>query len=213
MSSTTIPTLYGLFFCFIAFMMGAVPFGFIAGRMRGIDLREKGSGNIGATNVLRVLGKGPGIAVLLLDAAKGYGPVAYSQGILHLNPWWTLAVGVSSVLGHTYSPFVRFKGGKGVATSLGVLLGLAPIIAGLSLLGFILTVAITRYVSLGSMIAASLTAILFWTLPGYPIAFKLFGLACVFFIVIRHRANIRRLLNGTENKISFSTTSSPEDKN
>lgn len=198
-----------LLLCVGAFFLGAIPFGFIAGKMRGIDLREKGSGNIGATNTLRVLGVGPGVTVLLLDAAKGYAPVALAQDVLRLGGWWTLAVGLSAVLGHTYSPYVRFKGGKGVATSLGVLIGLSPIIAGGSLLVFVVTVALTRYVSLGSILGAITSAILFLLLPGYHLASKAFGLLAAFFILIRHRSNIRRLLAGTENRLGSKSEAAP----
>lgn len=198
--NSTVPILL----CLLAFFLGSVPFGFVAGKLRGIDLREQGSKNIGATNTLRVLGKGPGIAVLLLDTFKGYLPVLIAQQA-QVNSWWIVAVGLSAILGHIYSPFVRFKGGKGVATSLGVLIGLSPIVAGLTLLAFLIPTVITRYVSLGSLCGAIAQAALFWLLPptllhGDPLPYRLFGLVIAAFVIVRHRANITRLMNGTENK-------------
>jgi glycerol-3-phosphate acyltransferase PlsY len=192
--------------CVGAFFLGAVPFGFIAGRMRGVDLREHGSKNIGATNTLRVLGPRAGVMVLLLDAAKGLLPVlvARRMGADAADPgaaaWWVVAVGMAAVLGHTYSPYVRFKGGKGVATSLGVLIALNPLVAGISFAVFFLTVWLTRYVSLGSMLGAVTQAALFWALPGQPLAYRLFATLVGVFVVVRHRANVRRLMNGTESR-------------
>jgi acyl-phosphate glycerol 3-phosphate acyltransferase len=176
-----------------AFVLGAIPFGYLAGRMRGVDLRAHGSGNIGATNVLRVLGTGPGLMVLALDVLKGWLPIAACRSLLvssggeivsSAGGWLLVGTGLAAILGHTFSPFLRFQGGKGVATSMGVLLGLSPLVAGLSCLAFVLVVALTRYVSLGSMLAAVTQATLFWLpLAGagsgnngarFPTAFGLF---------------------------------------
>ena len=188
-----------------AFFLGAIPFGFVAGKLRGIDLREEGSKNIGATNTLRVLGVVPGIIVLLLDMVKGLLPVLASRQLLHLSSWWVVGIGLLAVLGHIYSPFVRFRGGKGVATSLGVLFGLSPAIAGATVLLFALVVAVTRYVSLGSILGAVLQGILFWVMPpavtsAENLPYRLFSLIVASFVVVRHRENIKRLLKGTENR-------------
>lgn len=204
--SQTTPYLLAL----LAFLLGAIPFGFVAGKLRGVDLREHGSGNIGATNVLRVLGKGPGSLVLLLDALKGWLPVVLARG-LGLSSGWVVGIGMCAVLGHIYSPFVRFRGGKGVATSLGVLLGLSPLVAGLSLLAFAIPVALTRWVALGSIVAAVTQAVLFWLLPtpylsGDPLPYRLFGVAVALFVVARHRANIGRMLSGTESRVGAKRT-------
>lgn len=193
-----------------AFLLGAVPFGYLAGRLRGIDLRTAGSGNIGATNTLRVLGPAMGTAVLLLDVMKGLVPVLVAARLSHgsdggaANGWPVVGAGLAAVLGHTYSPFLRFRGGKGVATSLGVLIGLSPLVAGLALALFLVVVALTRYVSLGSLLAAVLQAFLFW-LPlfhGHPApwSYRLFGLLAAVFVIVRHRGNISRLLAGTESR-------------
>ena len=188
-----------------AFFLGAIPFGFVAGRLRGIDLREEGSKNIGATNTLRVLGPVAGVIVLLLDVAKGLLPVLLARQALLLPSWWVVGIGLLAVLGHIYSPFVRFRGGKGVATSLGVLFGLSPMIAGATLLLFAIVVGVTRYVSLGSILGAILQAALFWIVPpaatfAENLPYRLFSLVVALFVIVRHRENIKRLLKGTENR-------------
>lgn len=187
-------------FCVIAFFCGAIPFGFIAGKRKGIDLREHGSKNIGATNTLRVLGKKAGITVLILDAVKGLLPVLAATYLYPLSDPWRVTIGLFAVLGHIYSPFVRFKGGKGVATTLGVLIGLHPLVALLSFAVFFATTWLTRYVSLGSIIGAVTQAVLFWVLPHDGYALPLFGTLVAFFVIARHRANIGRLRAGTESK-------------
>lgn len=192
--------------CVGAFLLGAIPFGFLMGRAKGVDLREHGSGNIGATNVMRTLGRGPGALVLLLDALKGLIPVLTAVHGLKLSPGLVVAAGVAAILGHIYTPFLRFRGGKGVATSLGVLIGLSPVVAAATVLVFAVTVAATRYVSLGSLMGAVAQAVLFWTLPhhgetGFPLPYRIFSLIAAAFVVIRHRQNIQRLLSGTESKV------------
>jgi len=201
MKPETIPLLLAIG----AFFLGAIPFGFIAGKLRGVDLRKVGSGNIGATNVMRELGKGPGSIVLLLDVLKGLAPVLVARSLLLLPSWWVVGIGLCAILGHIYSPFVRFRGGKGVATSLGVLIGLSPLIAAISFTLFVLVVFFTRYVSLGSIIGAVAQAVLFWIIPPSAIPsenlpYRLFGLVAAVFVIIRHRANIQRLLRGEENR-------------
>ncbi len=187
-----------LLLCVGAFFFGAIPWGFIAGKLRGVDLRERGSGNIGATNTLRELGVAAGVTVLILDAFKGWAAVALAH-YLHASPWLIVGAGLCAVLGHIYSPFVRFNGGKGVATSLGVLLGLSPLVAGGALVVFFAVVAVTRYISLGSLIAAIAQAGLFWAFP-LPLPYRLFGALAGAFVVLRHRKNIARLRTGTESK-------------
>lgn len=195
----------------VAFLMGSIPFGFIAGKLHGKDLRKVGSGNIGATNVLRELGPVTGITVLILDILKGYLPTLYAS--LHYPPdtsgaasgtfvsggWMVVSTGLWAVLGHIYSPFVRFRGGKGVATSLGVLIALSPMVAGLTLLVFAAAYGATLYVSLGSILGAVAQAILFCILP-FSLAYRVFSVIVAAFVIFRHRGNIKRILSGTETK-------------
>ncbi len=191
-----------------AFLCGAIPFGFIAGKMRGIDLRERGSKSIGATNTMRELGVGPGIAVLLLDAAKGLLPVLAVKQHGGLGGGWAVAVGLCAVLGHIYSPFVRFRGGKGVATGLGVLLALSPTVAAGSVAVFAITVALTRWVSLGSILGAITAVLLFFLLTPGERAYQFFGIVVAGFILFRHRTNIARLRAGTEPRLGKKKTAS-----
>lgn len=187
-----------LLLCFGAFWLGAIPFGFLAGKMKGVNLKEHGSGNIGATNAIRVLGPALGVPVLLLDILKGYAPVAVAHHF-KLDPVWVVAAGLAAILGHTFSPFLGLKGGKGVATSLGVLLGLSPAIAGLSFVAFLIPFALTRWVSLGSIVGAVTQAVLFFAFNA-PLPYRLFGLLAALFVIVKHRSNIERIRNGTENR-------------
>ncbi len=213
MSSAALPFVV----CAGAFLLGAIPFGFLAGKMKGIDLRQHGSGNIGATNTLRVLGTGPGIIVLLLDVLKGYLPVLLARRLglspsPELSAWWEVGAGLLAILGHTFSPFLGFRGGKGVATSLGVLIGLSPQIAALTVVAFLLVVLVTRFVSLGSLVGAVVEAVLFFALPGYPLAYRLLGLLAAFFVILRHQENIKRLLSGTESRVGKIKKDEKKDK-
>lgn len=188
----------GLWFV-AAYLLGAIPTSYVVARVaKGIDLREVGSRNLGATNLYRSLGWRYAIPVGLFDVAKGAIPVlAFAPS----GPaWLALALGMTAVLGHVFSVFVRFRGGKGVATAAGVMLGLAPWATLVSLVTWIVTVWITGYVSLGSILAAVILPVGAYVLhPGlrpFTWAFALLGL----FIVAMHRANIGRLVAGTENR-------------
>ncbi len=183
---------------FGSYMLGAVPFGLMIARWwAGIDVREHGSGNIGATNVYRVVGKPAGVLVFALDVLKGFTPpmVAFA---LRLDPWWQVSAGFAAILGHNFSPFLGFKGGKGISTSLGVLLGVAPLV-GLTAFGFwAVVLLLSGYVSLGSIIAAALLAPLSWLYYRGDSARLVFCLVAGLFAIVKHRSNIQRLLNGTE---------------
>ncbi len=197
----------------IAYILGSIPFSFLAGKiLRGIDIREHGSGNAGATNTLRVLGTVPGVVVLLLDMAKGIVAVLIAKALINeCNALYyelqIVGCGVMAIIGHILPVFLKFKGGKGVATTAGVFMSLstAPIL--LALLVFVLTVAISKYVSLGSILAA-ITAFsieLYRNIQGefnHLPTLILLGIM-VIFIIYRHKSNIKRLLNGNENKINF----------
>lgn len=208
-----------VFCCIVSYLLGALPFGVWIGQWwKGIDIRTLGSQNIGATNVYRVLGPGPGITVFLLDTVKGLAiPVgalllwpalaAFHTNVPDLTMPYRIAIGLCAIFGHTFSPFLRFKGGKAVATSGGVLLALNPWVALIALLAFVLVVAVTRYVSLGSMIAAlTLPFTSVFVLSGTDRLWML-GLSMVLavLVTVRHRANIQRLLNHTEAKIGQRT--------
>ena len=190
----------------IAYLLGSIPFGYLLVRLvRRQDIRQVGSGNIGATNVLRSGAKGLGIATLLLDLLKGYVAVLLAR---HLAPTsYDLAVGaaVAAVLGHVFPVWLRFRGGKGVATALGVFLALVPLAALVALGVFIVIVLFTRYVSLASIIAAAVMPIagLALTPLRSPVVIAGFLLLSLL-IIVKHHANIRRLLAGTENRFGGS---------
>ena len=184
----------------VGYLIGAIPFGLILARMAGAgDIRQIGSGNIGATNVLRTGRKGLALATLVLDALKGALPtwLAYR----YLGPDMAVVVAFGTVLGHCFPVWLRFRGGKGVATAAGVLLALTPVVALVVVALFVLIVLLTRYVSLGSILAA-LAAIPAAYLLGYPQAAELY-VALAALILLKHAGNIRRLIAGNENKLSF----------
>jgi acyl phosphate:glycerol-3-phosphate acyltransferase len=192
------PLAISISLCLGAFLLGSIPFGVIAGRLQKIDLTAAGSGNIGASNAFRILGKKAGAAVLLLDTLKGFLPV-FVAGKLGLSPEWIVGVGLCAVLGHIYSPWVRFKGGKGVATSLGLLFGLMPLIALLTLLIFGAVFFLSgKRVSVGSMAGAISAAAMFWLWPNTPRPFAWLVTLAAIFIVVRHRDNLKRLAKGEE---------------
>lgn len=195
----------------LAYVAGSIPTAYLMGRARGIDIRRHGSGNVGATNAFRVLGKKYGIACLVLDALKGYLPVAilvfdFFRPVGWPQGSWQWAVGLAAIVGHMTSPWVGFKGGKGVATSLGVMLAIAPLPMLIALAVALVAIWWTGYVSVGSLIGAGLLPILMliqnlrrldiadWVTFGVTVA-----LAAV--IVFKHRGNIARLRAGTENSI------------
>ena len=195
----------------VGYVSGATPFGYLAGKLRGIDIRQHGSGNIGATNAIRVLGKGIGIPVFILDMLKGWLPVLLAKAWLVSLPggeaWVStgaVVTGLAAVLGHMFTFWLGFKGGKGVATTTGVLLGIAPVamLGGLVVwLAFFFT---TRYVSLASMMAGvgvAVTLLIQMNHAGRWDAVLLgFGLLIMVLVTVQHRSNIRRILAGTEPK-------------
>jgi glycerol-3-phosphate acyltransferase PlsY len=187
----------------IGLVAGAVPFGYLAGRsLQGIDLRDVGSGGTGATNVLRTLGKKASAAVLVLDFLKGLLPVLAARW-LGLDAWWIAAAAVATVIGHCWSPFIGFKGGKGVATGGGASIALFPPVL-LVIPVILLVIWQTRYVSLGSLLGAGLAVLLAaaFALAGQlPWAFVLAIAAIAAIIVFRHRENIERLRTGKERKL------------
>lgn len=184
----------------IAYLLGAIPNGLIWGKLIWqTDLREHGSHNIGATNAWRTLGKSAGFLIFVLDFLKGFLSV-YIASVLVGTPLSMVLAGVLAIVGHSCSIFLKFKGGKGVATGLGVIVMLMPLEALAIFLVWLIIVKISGYVSLGSVIAAALVPLLFYV-GGYPLEFIIFGVLAAVLIIVRHHANIVRLLHGTESKI------------
>lgn len=194
-------------------MMGSIPFGFLIARAKGVDIRTVGSHNIGATNVFRTLGKGPGILTFLLDFLKGICAAFFVPRLLHLalggetSIGEMLIAGAFAMVGHTWPLFLGFKGGKGVATGAGMLFAIAPVPAAIALVTWIVVFVATRYVSVGSIVAALALAALVWVPrfrpgehPAIPAVISLLALL----VVVRHHANIGRLFKGTESRFSFS---------
>lgn len=182
----------------LAYLLGAVPFGYLLCKLvYKVDIRELGSGNIGATNVFRSVGKLPALIVLLLDAGKGFLPVFLAN---HYGVYLALGCAILAILGHSRSIFLGFKGGKSVATGAGTILGLSPVVFLAVLLVWILVLAIGRIVSLAS-ISAALSLPLFMLAFRQPLAYVLFGALAGAYVVIRHRANLVRLREGKEPRI------------
>ena len=181
-------------------LFGSVPCGlWIVQALHGIDIREYGSKNIGTTNVFRTVGAKTAALVMAADMLKGIIAVALINYLFH-DHMVNVVTALGAVLGHSYSLFLGLKGGKGVATGLGLLLYLMPEACTISFGVWLVTVLVTRYVSLGSIIASCTTPILAWYFD-YPVSYICLSVLCTFFIVIRHTENIKRLLNGTESKI------------
>lgn len=195
----------------LSYLLGAIPTSYWVGRViHGLDLREHGSGNLGATNAFRVLGWQSALPVIVVDVAKGWAPVALFAGWAGVDFRWTLAFGTAAILGHMFSLWVGFKGGKGIATSAGVFLGLAPwaVLGGL-VVWLVLTLP-TGYVSLGSIGAAFALPILIALTPhegGTELVW--FSTALAVFVIWKHRSNIARLLRGEENR--FGRPAAPSD--
>ena len=184
----------------LGYVFGSVPFGlWLVQAFHGIDIRNYGSGNIGTTNVFRTVGPKTAAAVLVGDMLKGI-LALYIISKFAADPSIVALTALGALLGHNYSLFLGFKGGKGVATGLGLFLYMLPwgAVAGLAV--WVVIVLITRYVSLGSIVAAVVAAVTGWYLQ-YPVPYAVFGTLACLFVVLRHKDNIKRLLNGTESKI------------
>ncbi|WP_297433133.1 glycerol-3-phosphate 1-O-acyltransferase PlsY [uncultured Cetobacterium sp.] len=196
-----------LIFVVIAYVFGSLPCGVWLGKgVKNIDIREYGSKNSGATNAYRILGPKYGIMVLILDALKGYIPL-YIASLFDIGGIYIILLGLVAILGHTFSFFLQFKGGKGVATSLGVFLFLMPKVVGILVLVFILVVGISKYISLGSVVCAALLPILAYFMPvrdsATRIPLVIISLIVGIFVIYKHKANIQRLMEGKENKFNL----------
>ena len=194
----------------LAYLIGSIPVAYIFGRvLKGLDIREHGSGNMGATNAFRVLGKGPGIVVLILDIIKGIIPVTLLANAFDLkDPWSLVLIAVAAVVGHNWTVFLGFKGGKGMATSLGVLIGLAVqfLVLRIILLWVLIVwlglFLLFGYVSLASIVAAIVFPVLMVAFLE-PLPLIMMSIILCVFIVFRHRSNIKRLAKGQENRVNF----------
>jgi len=206
---------FGTIIC--SYILGSLPFGLWVGLIwKGVDIRTLGSKNIGATNVLRILGPGPGITVFILDTLKGAVFIWIYKWLIPHAPFSDIAIiGVTAIIGHTFSAFLKFKGGKGVATTLGFMIGLNPIVAACGFGSWLIVVLVTRYVSLASLVAGVILPIAFcffsnnaneqmWTV-------SIFILIAIF-VTIKHKANIQRLIAGTEPKFGKKTEESEENQ-
>ena len=215
------PVLAYILTALAAYLLGSVPFGYLVAKAKGIDIRSVGSGNIGATNAMRVLGKPAGIFVLLMDALKGYiacslipplifntlaphfyGPAVFFQTEpVGMQERFFAIAGICAVLGHNYTCWLNFKGGKGIATTAGVYLALAPWAVLVSLIVFILLVLLTKYVSVGSIAAAVALPVTVWTMTPHNILLGIVTTALGALAIYKHKGNIQRLRAGTENRL------------
>jgi glycerol-3-phosphate acyltransferase PlsY len=197
----------------LGYLCGSLPFGYFAGRISGTDIRAAGSGNIGATNVLRVLGKKWGYAVFLADAFKGFAAVRLSsliaEQVISARPYaeyFAILAAVTCIIGHTFPVWLRFKGGKGVATSVGAVFGLMPIAAITIFTIWVIVFEITRYVSVASIVAASSLPITIAVLMRWKIiqgtGLLYFSSVMLILVLWRHRSNFSRLLKGTEQRFT-----------
>lgn len=192
----------------LSYLIGAIPTGYLFGKfLKGIDIRQHGSGNMGATNVLRVLGKGPGAAVLILDIVKGVIPTTLIAGLFNMESIAArVFLGVVAVAGHNWTVFLNFKGGKGIATSLGVLIGLTIAIPAIrpvlfyTLVSWAVVFGLSGYVSLASIVASTVLPVAA-VVTYQDIVIIYLGIIFCLFVVVRHRPNIKRLLKGEESRI------------
>jgi glycerol-3-phosphate acyltransferase PlsY len=204
-----------------AYLLGSIPSGYLVAKAKGVDIRSVGSGNIGATNAMRVLGKPAGLFVLLMDALKGYAACAFIGPCIHdwLAPHYSglfnyfhnepvelqtrfhVLAGISAVLGHNYPCWLKFKGGKGIATTAGVYLALAPWAVLIALVVFILAVVLTKYVSVGSIAAALALPATVWIMSPQNLLLGIVTTALGALAIYKHKSNIQRLMAGTENRL------------
>lgn len=189
-----------------SYLLGAIPTSYLVGRVfRGIDLREHGSRNLGATNLFRIMGWRFAVPVALFDIAKGAVPVLLIAPLATEGRLFALACGITAVFGHVFSVFVGFRGGKGVATAAGAMLALTPLAVLAALVVWIVTVRLSGYVSLGSMLGAATLPVAVWLFEPEARSLLWIDAALAALIIFFHRANIRRLLQGTENRFGRRT--------
>jgi acyl phosphate:glycerol-3-phosphate acyltransferase len=225
-----VPVWSYILIAFAAYLLGSIPFGYLVAKAKGIDIRSVGSGNIGATNAMRVLGKPAGTFVLLMDVLKGFAAVFWLAPAIYnciephyfgLAPGFTAAslalqmkfkilAGVCAVLGHNYTCWLKFKGGKGIATTAGVYLALAPWALLIALVVFILAAVLTRYISVASISAAVALPAAVWIMPPQNLLLGVVTTALGALAIYKHKSNLQRLMAGTENR--FGQKKSTEEK-
>ncbi len=188
----------------VAYLIGAIPFGYLLVKLlTGADVRASGSGNIGATNVLRTTGRAAGIATLLLDIAKGWLAVWIAARLTGADPLWTSAAALAVMAGHAFPVFLKFKGGKAVASFIGAFLYLTPVALAAVLGVFVVAVAWSRHISMGSIIAAATFPLAVWLIQRPPLPVLVAGFIAGGFIIYRHSSNIKRLRDGQEHVFTF----------
>ncbi|HEY6580910.1 MAG TPA: glycerol-3-phosphate 1-O-acyltransferase PlsY [Rubrobacter sp.] len=193
----------GVSLMLLGYVLGSVPTGYLVGRVLGVDVRKVGSGNIGTANVLRAAGKRAAVLTLAGDMLKGFIPVVTAR-LLVANHWLIAAVAFAAVVGHCWPVFLRFKGGKAVATGAGTTIGLAPIL-GLGLFAFWWAIVLlSRYTSLGAISVMVVSPVVFW-LSGQPLTYVLYTIVGGALVLWRHRENARALIKGTERKVGERT--------
>jgi acyl phosphate:glycerol-3-phosphate acyltransferase len=221
--TSPVPVLPYIIVALGAYLLGSIPFGFLVAKAKGIDIRKVGSGNIGATNAMRVLGKPAGIFVLLMDALKGYAAVAWVAPFVFfqfspdrfwehpsfvdiqlqsvLGARFMVLAGVCAVLGHNYTCWLKFKGGKGIATTAGVYIALAPLPMLIAAVVFFLAVALTKYISVGSISAAIVLPAAVWIMTPHNVLLGVVTTALGTLAIYKHKSNLQRLIAGTENRL------------
>lgn len=188
----------------LAYLIGGIPFGYLLVRLKtGADVRSMGSGNIGATNVLRTSGRGIAVATLLLDIGKGFAAVLLAARLTGDSVAWTSLSALAVMAGHAYPVFLKFQGGKAVASFIGAFLYLTPVALLATLVVFVLVVAATRHISMGSIVAAASLPLAVWLIMHPPAPVELVSIVAAAFVVFRHSANIQRIRAGNENVFRF----------
>ena len=187
-------------FMVIGYLLGTIPTGYLVAKARGIDIQSSGSGNIGATNVMRTLGVLPGIIVVLVDPLKGAAAVLLPT-LLGASNWTIALTGLATVLGNNFNIMLRLRGGKGIATTLGVFFVINPLVTSLCVLLGVFTILLSRYVSLGSMVALFAAPLMLVASLSYPMPDLYLAIALAMLATLRHRENIRRLISGNERRL------------
>ncbi len=217
--NVAVPVLAYIIVALAAYLLGSIPTGYLAGRTKGIDIRTVGSGNMGATNVFRTLGKTAGVIVLVVDGMKGYAACTWlCDGALNSiklptadTEHYRIVAGIAAVLGHNFTCWLKFKGGKGIATSAGIFFALAPLAVSVALGAWIVMFALSRYVSIASIAAAVALPATVWLTPN-SLTLRIVTTALGLLAIAKHKSNIKRLFNGTEQRFGRKTATPEASK-